>query len=204
MAEQPPSSLRNPQIVAAIIGAVATLLVAVITVIPTIINSSQTPTPIVVTATVAPTIQQPTLNSENSQPIQPSTVVPQPTEISEPPNVRVFYDGVSFTLLNESGNTLSLEGVSFRSDAGTWDARNWGPSIYDRLPDGQCLRLRDRGAGQRQPPPSCVNKIFSLIEVGSTALFWVNIDNFEVVHSGEVIATCATVGGECGIHIPRS
>jgi hypothetical protein len=199
MAEQPPSSLRNPQIVAAIIGAVATLLVAVITVIPTIINSSQTPTPIVVTATVAPTS-----NPENSQSTQPPTAILQPTEISSPSNVRVFYDGVSFTLLNESGNTLSLEGVSFRSDAGTWEARNWGASIYDRLPDGQCLRLRDRSAGQRQPPPACVNKIFSLIEVGSTAIFWVNVDNFEVVHSGEVIATCATVGGECGIHIPRS
>lgn len=128
-----------------------------------------------------------------------------PTEQSAAPaNVRLIYDSVAFTLVNESGDTLSLENVSFRSSAGSWDARMWGPSLYDRLPAGQCFRLRDRSAGQRQPPAPCVNKIFSLIEVGSTGLFWVNVPEFEVMRNGEVIATCAFESAECAIYIPRS
>ncbi len=135
--------------------------------------------------------------------ILPTTVPTVPTVTSSPPpvNVLLLYDNVSFTLHNRSGQTLSLEGVMFRSAHGTWDARNWGPSLYVSLPDNNCLRLRDASTGNRQPPSVCGN-LYGLQLVGTSALFWLNTDSFDVVRNGAVIATCPTDHESCGVHIP--
>jgi hypothetical protein len=97
---------------------------------------------------------------------------------------------------------LSLEGVTFQSASGTWDARQWGPSIHNSLPANQCLRLRDATAGQRTPPSPCVDHLYGLIEVGASALFWVNTPEFTVWWQGQVITTCATSGSVCSVFIP--
>lgn len=213
----------NPQIIIAIIGAISTIVVTFIGILPNIIASMQppTPTPIIVTATPPPTATQPlatftttpqsiavtvTLLPSFAGDATPTTIASTADNTSsdaanETPNVRLMYDAVSFTLLNESGRRLSLEGISFRSEAGTWEARGWGPSIYTSLPAGQCLRLRDRSAGQRQPPAPCVNKIYGLIEVGTVALFWRNTESFDVLHGSDVIATCTVASGECSVTI---
>jgi hypothetical protein len=263
--QQPSSGLTNPQILVAVIGALTTVIVAAIGVIPNIIASTKPPTPtntpIVITATPIPPSNTPisiviavtaippsdtpipsaipasdtplpsvipataTENPPTSVPTEitvvPSSMVtlePPPTSLpiipttesppvvaqaSQPPNVRLMYDGVSFTLLNESGHVLSLEGVHFRGGGKEWDARSWGPSIYVSLPAGWCLRLRDAAAGQRQPPAPCQNKIYGLIEVGSTAFFWRDVASFEVVQNGNVIATCTAEdgSGECEVYV---
>ena len=118
------------------------------------------------------------------------------------PNVKLIYDKVSFNVLNQSNQVLSLASVTFRSISGTWDARNWGPSIYISLPIANCLRLRDASSGQHTPPAVCANHIYGLIEVGITAMFWVNTDHFDVIHNDQTIATCDTAAGECDVYIP--
>ena len=237
MSEQP-SGIKNPQILIAVIGAITTVVVTAIGVLPTIINSTRpTPTvaPIVVTATPIPTntpasttvivdtatsiptnipteitliAEAATIQPETPTPlpvIQVPTTAPAPSANNQnmPPNVRLMYDGVSFTLLNESGSVMSLEGILFRGGGREWEARKWGPSIYTSLPAGKCLRLRDAAAGQRQPPPPCQGNIYGLIEVGTTAFFWQDVESFEVFQNGTVIATCpASDGaGECELHI---
>ncbi len=242
MSEQPPapgsSALSNPQVIAAIVGGIVTVIVAVVGIVPAII-ANQNATPVVVTATpipaatvavVLPTSPPPTAvpvvpteaqvqltailfvpptDAQSAAPDLPSPVFPSATVPPEnpptqaaAPNVLLMYDDVSFTLLNQTARTLSLEGVVFRSPGGEWEARKWGPSIYNSLPAGKCLRLRDAAVGQRQPPASCVNRIYALQEVGTPAFFWKARDRFEVLRNGEVIASCAAADGQCSIYVP--
>lgn len=234
---QQPAGLTHPQILVAVIGAITTVIVTAIGVIPSIISSTQpptpTPTPIIITATPIPPSETPIVvvmtaipPSETRVPTEitvvsssaatslpetptPLPVIPLPTTASAPPvntqnmppNVRLMYDSVSFTLLNESGGVLSLEGVRFRGGNREWEARNWGPSIHNSIPNRKCVRLRDAAAGQRQPPAPCQNNIYGLIEVGTVAFFWRDVTTFEVMKNGAVIATCATADGECRVYI---
>jgi hypothetical protein len=133
------------------------------------------------------------------------TSLPLPTQ---PPaaspvsgNILLMIDEVAFTLVNQSPQTVSLEGIVFSSANGTWEARSWGPSVFDRLPAGQCLRLRDATVGQRQPPAACRDRIFGLQEVGTAALFWIGVETFDVVRGGETLATCRVSDGECLIAV---
>lgn len=125
---------------------------------------------------------------------------PTPAIQSNPPNALLIYDGVAFTLVNASGSTLSLAGVRFTSSSGAFEASTWANA--SRVPDGNCVRLRDATAGRRNPPPECRN-LLSLMEVGSAALFWLKSSTFEVLQNGAVIASCATDTDRCAIYIPQ-
>lgn len=238
MSDQPPKPeplLKNPQVVAAIIGGAITIVVAIVGLVPVILNRNAptpqavvllvTPTPLPVTQppdstptpvpavnvvpttesiaaintelpTIAPT--QPPVPTATSLPASP---VPATQAVVANANVLLLYDDVSFTLLNQTNGKLSLEGVTFHSDAGNWDARDWGPSVYNSLPASMCLRLRDTTAGQRQPPAPCRNKIYGLIEVGTSAFFWIGVSTFDVLRNGTVIATCTVSDQTCAVAI---
>lgn len=214
------NALSNPQVLVAVIGGLVTIAVAFIGILPTIIgNDDPTPTPppptvIVVTATeteapptatddapVSTATPQPTDVVEETQPTETALAqqaVIQPTAV---PNLTLLYDDVSFTVHNISGGVISLEGVTFQSASGEWDASRWGPSVYNSLPNENCLRLRDTTSGQRQPPSVCDN-LYGLILVGQSALFWINTESFTVSLNGQPIAECATAAETCAIHIP--
>lgn len=170
------------------------------TVQPVVPTSAQVQlTPIVFSSPAADTATSPL-----PTPIFPSaTTSPEvpPTQAAAS-NVLLMYDGATFTVLNQDTRKLSFEGVFFRSSAGEWEARRWGPSLYNSLPAGMCLRLRDSSVGQRNPPAPCVSKIYGLQEVGIPAMFWRNADRFDVVRSGQVIASCVVADQQCSIYIP--
>ena len=219
---QPTSVLKNPQIILALISGGVTIVAAFIGVLPHLLPASPTVTPtmtpIVVTATSASTsipvaTNVPLANTQIPEPAQPtlislavttpSTATPNTNPIvNSTPNVKLIYDKASFNVLNLSDHPMSLAGITFRSTSGTWDARKWGPSIYTNLPVANCLRLRDASSGQHTPPAVCANRIYGLIEVGSTAMFWANTDYFDVVRNDQTIATCDTSSGECSVHVP--
>lgn len=232
--ETPPRSdsiLKNPQVIVAIIGVIGTVIVAVLGIVPIILNSRPAePTLIVVTATSIPptetavpatTVQaQPTSIPSDVPPsatvtplpaVPTDAPVPAPTHTSVAPtaapgvtagNVLLLYDEVSFSLLNQGGGVLSLENVFFRSTSGEWEARLWGPTVYNSLPAGMCLRLRDASVGQRTPPPPCRDKIYGLQQVGTSALFWIGAQSFDVILNGQTIATCAVASQSCLVNIP--
>lgn len=135
-----------------------------------------------------------------------ATVMPTetftPTFAMPETNVRLFINAISFTVLNTSGTTLSFEGVEFVSEKRQWDALGWGQNIHDRLPDENCLRLRDVGASPQDPPAACDN-LFGLMIVGSTALFWQDVAEVNVMLNGAVIATCPTTDDTCDIYLPQ-
>lgn len=226
MSNQPPqrseSVLKSPQFLVAIVSGLVTIVAAFIGVLPSLVVNSPTAT---VTPSPAPTVQithtpipspvTELISTEAPQPAQPTliellrtpdgvTTTQSDSPISDgntQPNTRLIYDAVSFNVVNQSGGTLSLVGVTFRSTSGTWDARSWGPSIYTSLPNAKCLRLRDASAGQRNPPQPCINQIYGLIEVGKPAMFWVNSDTFEVIRDNQTLATCKITDGMCDIYI---
>jgi hypothetical protein len=216
--EKKESPFNNPTVLAALITSFMGLMGILITQLPNLLpKDSTTATPLVVvvaTAVASATSVPPTATTElvaaTSVPLTntaiPATLptTPPPTAAqAQPPNVLLMYDNESFTLLNQSTGVLSLEGVVFRSSAGAWDAVRWGASLYNSLPNGRCLRLRDFSVGQRQPPPPCVNQIYGLIEVQGSDLFWLNVDTFEVVRSGAVLATCTTSADSCAVYIAQ-
>ncbi|MBZ0285797.1 MAG: hypothetical protein K8L97_34025 [Anaerolineae bacterium] len=204
------SIVTNPQVLVAIIGGVVTVLVAFVGIIPNLVNNQPTATPQPTVIVVTATPQSPIATQIS---VETRVTAILPTEAigsvqSNPPpiqpvtgNVLLMYDSESFTLINQSDQTLPLEEVVFRSSRGEWDARDWGPSVYNSLPANQCLRLRDATVGQRQPPAPCRDKIYGLQVVGTSALFWVGVDTFEVIRAGQVIATCSVSETTCLIQI---
>jgi hypothetical protein len=149
-----------------------------------------------------------TQSPQSTQLIPTVTQSPQlsvPVETSSSSNTQgdigLIYDDVSFTLLNLGSNTLSLEGIVFRSQSAEWNARDWGLGIYNKLPANKCLHLRDATVGQRSPPSICRNQILGLQEVGRRALFWIGVDSFEVIKNGEPFAICFVSYQTCTINI---
>lgn len=190
--------------------------------VPPATNTTVPPTDVVPTS-VPPTNVPPT-----DIPVVPTTAVPivpttePPTAIpvvptTEPPtavpvvaatattvngNTRLYYDSVSFTLLNLTEDRMDLRDVEFRSTSGEWEARGWGNNVINKLPADNCLRLRDATAGNRTPPAECAN-LFGLILVGSPAMFWVGVDSFDVYRGDTLLGTCSTAQETCLINIPQ-
>lgn len=114
--ETPPkrdSLVSNPQVLAAVIGGIVTVVVAIIGILPALVNSTPTPTPqptiVVVTATSEATS---TLVSVSN--VEPTTAIIPPLQFavsSTDGNILLLYDDVSFTLRNQSEQMLSLEGT---------------------------------------------------------------------------------------------
>jgi len=132
-----------------------------------------------------------------------ATLVPTtaPTQTPAPPdNVLLLFDDVAFTVHNQSEGPLSLSDVRFQSANGSWDAVQWGPSLAQALPADNCLRMRDTASGQRQPPAICGN-LYGFQLVGPTALFWLEVESFEVLKGDVVIATCATATATCPLYL---
>jgi hypothetical protein len=219
MSETPKSDNSNRlQLIIAVVGAMTTVLVALIGVLPNLIERlapAPTPTPITIIA-VDPTAIPPTLPSVVEPTAISPTTTPLPTQeatVANPPiliptqipfvaNVRFLYDDVSFTVVNISGDRLTLQGVSFTSAIGSWQASQWGGNVYTTLPNGYCLRMRDATVGQRRPPSDCNNNIYGLMEVGGSAIFWLNTDTFDVQKDGVLLATCTVASGVCEVYLP--
>jgi hypothetical protein len=232
MSEQPPQQLQQsgsllsqPQIIAAVIGGVITLIATVIGLLPTIMNQADpTPTAIVVTATPEPeeatfTALPPTATSiPPTATTQPTNTTVPPSATTRPPttaalaatsvpqatvqsgNILLTYDEVALNLINEGAQAVSLEDVTFRSGNGEWTARTWGRGIYDNLQPEMCLRLRDSQAASQQPPPECA-ELGNLQIVDETALFWIEVSSFQITFEDEVIATCIVADETCRFNI---
>ncbi len=221
-------TLNSPQVVAALITSTVAIVLALapmilnnsatasptepaapITVVDESIAEHPTDEPVPTEKTVdIPTATNDPLPTETPiiVPTSTSTVAVVPTETSmpatEPPpaNVLLAYDDVSFTIYNQSSQTLSVNDLQFRSSSANWDAVKWGESLASNFQANNCLRIRDINSGQRQPPSFC-GTLLGLQLVDTSLLFWVNTDEFEVRHNGALIATCSTTNETCPIFV---
>lgn len=225
----PPSRVfGHPQIIAALITGMISIVVALVGIIPALMDDDETPTPTVAAAALfSPTAEPSPLLAPTDTPVDLPTVVPtsQPAAAvtslpvlpvtpvtgetipptvegaTLPPNAMLIWDQDAFNVVNESGARMSLARVRFRalSDRGVrWRAEDWG-TVHETLPDGQCLRLRDASVGRRNPPPECAgDRLYALFEVGPTVIFWPA--GFTVERDDIVLATCTS--SPCEVYVP--
>lgn len=225
MAEEKKTSWRDLFISPPVIGAIISSTVAIMLFLVPRLLDNATSTPIPTTTSTSdeiavvvqpeathveeesnqvasvPATDTPVLTSTPPQ----ATLTQAPTvtltqTLAPPDNVLLLFDDVAFTLYNQSGRTLSLNDVRFQSAIGGWDAVQWGDNLASALPEDNCLRLRDATSGERQPPAVCGN-LYGFQLVGSTALFWLEVESFEVLNGDVVIATCLTTTETCSIYI---
>jgi hypothetical protein len=238
----PAGALTHPQIVAALITGIVSVLVAVVGIIPVLIEAGKddsTPTPVSAalvsqaSPTVAPTVTglPPTAVDTQSPPPAtdavgvpnivdvgatttplpvlgdplPPTGEPAAATISDSvstapePNLRLYFDNVSFTVRNQGGGKKTLAGVVFYNEHGRWDAEQWG-SFYDDLTNRDCLRIRDVATSPRDPPSDC-RELIGLMLVGPAAIFWRGDDGFRVERRGVELALCTS--SPCDLYLPR-
>jgi hypothetical protein len=227
---------RSPQVILPIIATLSTVIVAIIGVVPAILEANKpdaTPTPIVIVLAATPIPVEPTQVISTTVVVAPTSVVPlsKPTDRAElvaavttaptltptllptetpvvnveptaVPNITLFYDNDSFSILNASGSRASLEGITFRSSAATWDISPFG-GLMKALPNNKCLRMRDATVGNRQPPTACGSTMYGFLEIGPNVMFWKNVDQFEVLRNGSVIATCDAATEACPIYVEQ-
>ncbi|GIK28647.1 MAG: hypothetical protein IT298_07920 [Chloroflexi bacterium] len=212
-----PPLLSHPQIIAALITGMISIVVAVVGILPALMDSdNQTPTPTVsVAALVSPTNEPPlptvvptgqpaaAVTALPVLPITPvagETIPPTGAGSMQPPNAVLVWDQDAFNVVNESGGRMSLTRVRFRAINDRqirWRAEDWGP-VHETLPDGHCLRLRDTAAGPRNPPPECAgSRLYAMLEVAASVIFWPG--GFTVERDGAVLATCTS--SPCAVYV---
>lgn len=174
--------------------------------LPSVTPLPAQPTTAPTTVAAQPTQTQPTQPPPTATNPPPTATNPPPTATdppaTTPPNVILLFDDVAFTIYNDTQQTLSLAGVQFRSENRRWDATDWGAGLAASFPSDNCLRMRDATTGNRQPPAICGN-LLGFVEVGGSALFWLEGDTFEVRQNGTWLATCNTARDRCPVHIPQ-
>jgi|GEM_PF-1452625 len=179
---------------------------------PTVVEASSADSSTdVPTATDSPTDSPPTDVSPTETPMPtdaPPTATTVPTEPptatpteSAPPNVLLLYDASSFTMYNQSAGTLAVDNVRFQSASGRWDTTSWGTGLAQTFPADNCLRMRDVNSASQQPPAICGALLGLQLTSGDT-LFWIGVDDFDVLVDGEVIATCLIAESSCAIAVP--
>ncbi len=213
------SILISPQVIAALITG---MIAIVATLLPLWLDRNNSTPP--VTATEIAIIPSSTPDATTSTPAMdasetplPASATPQslPTRTPLPPtatlipatdapapNVILLYDDVSLTVYNDTQQTLSLDGVQFLSNSRRWNATQWGASLAAALPADNCLRMRDATSGNRQPPAICGN-LLGFMQVGGSALFWLEGSTFDVQYNGETLITCDTTATRCPVYIPQ-
>jgi hypothetical protein len=211
-----PAATPTPIVVVLATNAPLEATLVATTAVPTEVPPSSTPLPestkvaevlSVPTNTPEPT-QAPT-NTPLPEPTQIPTNTPEPTQAptdvpvpATPPNITLFYDHDSFTIMNVSGARASLEGVVFRSSAATWDISPFG-GLMKSLPNNKCLRMRDALVGNRTPPAACGSQMYGFLEIGPKVIFWRDVDQFEVLRNDSLLATCTVAEGTCQIYVEQ-
>jgi hypothetical protein len=142
----------------------------------------------------------------------------EPTEAPPPPadalaNVYMVYDDNAAAVINNSGGTISLLGVTFQrlSDQGAVTAEFpssfWGHAYGQKpitaLPPGDCFIVSKSGFSL---PADC-NSVWSWFTTsGQQFYFWSAVpgsDTFQVLKGDQVVALCAIPERSCSFKLPQ-
>jgi len=129
----------------------------------------------------------------------PPPAVQMPAEATVAPRVRLIYTKDAFVIYNATGQTISLEGVTFIRDDPTsrpFEAAQFGDRAHKALPAGQCLQIRMRSTDERSIPQMCGPQTKPLI-LDSSIIFWSprsdkdQVSTFLVNRTGKTLQTCS-------------
>jgi len=195
--ERKPSILFSPQVIAAIIGAVVTILVAVL---PSLLGNDDTPNPtqsppvVIVTATLTD-VSAAARAADTPMPSQ-AVIATEPTPVTA--DVLVVWDSATISLVNQTERVINVNDIVFRASDRTWAMNNLG-GLAASFPAGTCIRIHDTNARDSAPPPECADaaRLHAYIEIGSNDVFWNAPETFEIVRRDQVLATCVVAQETC-------
>jgi hypothetical protein len=208
---QPQSALSNPQIIAAIIGGLVTIVVAVVGIIPAILQNQKanaTPTSVVVTATPAPPTTAPT-SLPTAIPAQAATNVPSPASVGATPApadwlpVRFIYNADAFYWMNDSRQTISAEFIVFEQVSGGKRFEGKQFAFYSLLAN-RCMQIMFAEVARQGCPESRRPNAFFTPTRAQNVDFWIGRGQFRVLWRGAEVALCDIAAGQCSAFLPPS
>jgi uncharacterized protein YkwD len=120
--------------------------------------------------------------------------------------LRLLYNSNSFSLLNISGQTLDISGMTLTDgthsmNVSVWSTPNDTASIYT-LPTGDCFQVWLFGDKQRSKPSACKVR-HAWVTIPASRQFWTG-DSFQVMVDGQEVTTCDGAGSasECVFELP--
>lgn len=220
MSESPrPRPRLDPSIIAALIGLVGTMFVAIMTYMANRPASPQA-TPIPTVAVVEPGTEMPTLIDTVEVSTQPMAVSPAMVPTVKYPNgklFKLFYDDNSFYLLNMSDTAIPINRVAFErlSDADVplnrFTGTRWAEFYPDSTP-GKCVALEIFGSPPYLDPPECGGGVFLSLRTpprDDPAIFWTAQEGshqFRVLWreggEDEEVARCEIGAVTCAVFLP--
>ncbi len=130
------------------------------------------------------------------------------------PDVKLIYSKDSFYIYNNTSQTISLEGISFkRNEQGAlaFDANKFGDPTYKNLAAKQCFYIAPLHASQQNNPDICKTpqKGWLYEDDNTSWIFWTMkndkdpVDNFLVLkRGGAVLQQCPTRVNTCEFSLP--
>lgn len=118
--------------------------------------------------------------------------------------IQLVYTPDSLTLLNQSGQRLSLRGLELVNGAVTLTSSMWNLSAstasIDTFPAGDCLEVWAYGTPAQPKPAGCkIRHAWTTIRPNQR--LWAS-GTFTVRYRGNQIATCEAAAGECTFELP--
>ncbi|NWG16428.1 MAG: protein kinase [Chloroflexi bacterium] len=166
---------------------------------------SRTPAPVIVSKETSEASPKRTVE------VTPENTAEATADSGETPII-LRYDGDSLYLLNRSGGTVNVSGLTFvqtRADGSrlTFESRRWegGSRPTYSLTSGDCFQVFRSDLGQIAKPDECRIR-HSWESVTFPRWFWISSQpdaTFEVRRGDEVLAVCPIAAGECAFDLPE-
>jgi serine/threonine protein kinase len=127
-----------------------------------------------------------------------------------PPSIRLIYDSDMFTVYNASGQTVSLENVSFvRSDLSSrFNVALFGDRAHKVFQAGQCLRIQTHSSANPVFPQICGPQVAPWTLTNPKDMFWLPRDEndqtatFTVQMRDQTLQTCSMGLNTCEFSLP--
>ena len=216
---QSPRSRFDPSIVAALIGLVGTITVALITVFGNRLVASQA-TAVPATKEAGLTLESHAFSGGVEATRQPADGPPAPLATVKYPDgkpFKLFYDDNSFYLLNLSNATIPINRVAFERlgnddvPLNRFNGTSWA-AFYAYSKPGKCVALEIVGSSPYFDPPECGHNNFLSLRTPTRedlTIFWTAIEGsheFRVLWreggQDEEIGRCAIGAGTCEVFLP--
>jgi uncharacterized protein YkwD len=143
-------------------------------------------------ATAVPTLQP------TSVPLVFATPVPGAAS----PDVSLLYDDRSLFLVNTTGGTVNLNGMSIVGSGRTLTLERWaqfaGNLNLGAYPAGHCLQAEQ--SGTNAAAPGLCRSVRSVVEYQPGQVFWAS-GPFTVMRGNQTLATCQPTAGRCEVDL---
>lgn len=131
------------------------------------------------------------------------TATPTLTPTPEGPEIEIYYNNRTVSIVNVSSRRINLQGIEFVGGERTVPITQWTTFVnvpLQSFPSGSCLQSWSWNESTQLPQPRNCSDRWSVLTLSPNRLFWVQ--GFEVYRNGGLVAICSASAGECSIDLP--